>query len=65
MLEESKSSEKNSRKEKKRGREDIFFHDFGGWNWNFYDPKTKIWKINYCKNTVKLNNIDNSKNNDN
>ena len=32
-------------------------------NWNFYDPKIEICKINYCKNKVKLNSKDNNKNN--
>ena len=43
----------------------IFFHYFGEGNWNFYDPKIEVWKINYYENKVKLNNEDKSKNNDN
>ena len=43
--------------------EGIFSYYFGGGNWNFYDPEIEICKINYCKNKVKLNNKDNSKNN--
>ena len=49
--------------EKKRG--DIFSYYFGVGNWNFYDPKKETCKINYFENKVKLNNKDNSKNNDN
>ena len=49
----------------KSGEEDMFFHYFCGENYNFYDPKIEIWKINYCENKVKLKNKDNSKNNDN
>ena len=41
----------------------FFSYYFGGGNWNFYDPEIEICKINYCKNKVKLNNKDNSKNN--
>ena len=56
-----KGQKKILRRRKKGG--DIFFHYFGGESWNFYDPKIKICKINYCENKVKLNNNDNSKNN--
>ena len=46
---------------KKRGRRHFlpFFREGG---WSFYNPKIKIWKINYCENKIKLNNKGNSKN---
>ena len=31
----------------------IFFPYFWGGNWNFYDSKIEICKINYCENKVK------------
>ena len=53
---------KSSRGEKKKGRETFSSIILEGIDWNFYDPKIKICKINYCENKVKLYNKDNSKN---
>ena len=41
------------RGKKKKGGEDFLFKLFRMGNWNFYDLKTEIFKINYCESKVK------------
>ena len=54
-------SENISMGEEKKG-EKTFSSIFREGGWSFYNPKIKIWKINYCENKIKLNNKGNSKN---
>ena len=65
LLEEGERSEKISRRGRKKAEARHILSLFWRGELNFYDPKIKIWKINYCKSKVKSNNKDNSKNNDN
>ena len=60
QLEEGGKSEKISRERGWEGGK-----TFSSMNWNLYDPKIQVCKINYSGNKIRLNNKNNSKNNNN